>query len=58
MYAPPPPPPPPNQSQLLKQVQGYAMLIVLPQFRTNISLFKSASKVVEASMLCDKCIEN
>ena len=48
----------PETIAIIEKDQGYAMLIVLPQFRTNISLFKSASKVVEASMLCDKYIEN
>ena len=48
----------PQVIAIIKKVQGYAMLIVLPQSRTNVSLFESDSKVVEARMLCDKCIEN
>ena len=48
------------------QVQGYAMLIFLPQFRTNVNLSESAICLVpgelwdflEARMLYDKCIEN
>ena len=55
-----------KQSQLLKKVQGHAMLIFLPQLRTNVSLVESVIRLVpaklwnflEARMLYDKCIEN
>ena len=48
------------------EVQGYAMLIFLPQFRNNVSLFESVICLLpaklwnslEARMLYDKCIEN
>ena len=57
---------PSNKRNFLIQIQGYAMLIFLPQFRTNVSLFESAICLVtgelwnflEARMLYDKCIEN
>ena len=55
-----------KQSQLLKKVQGHAMLIFLPECRTNVSLFEYVICVVraklwkflEARMLYDKCVEN
>ena len=55
-----------KQSHLLKKVEGHAMLIFLPQFRTNFSLYESVIRLVpakfwnflEARMLFDKCIEN
>ena len=56
----------PKQCQLLKKFQGHAMLIFLPQFRTNVSLFECVIcsvpaklwNFLEARMLYDKCIEN
>ena len=57
---------PSNNHNFRLQVQGYAMLIFLPRFRTNVSLFGSVICLVagelwnflEAIMLYDKCIEN
>ena len=55
---------PSNNRNFRIQVQGYAMLIVLPQFRTNVNLSESVICLVpgenflEARMLYDKCIEN
>ena len=54
-----------KQSQFRIQVQDYAMLIFLPQFRTNVDLLESVIYLVpgelwnflEARMLYDKCIE-
>ena len=57
-----------NNRKFLIEVQGYAMLIFLPQFRTtcNASLCESVICLVpgelwnflEVRMLYDKCIEN
>ena len=57
---------PSNNHNFGIEVQGYTMLIFLPQFRTNVSLFESVICLVprelwnslEARMLFDKCIEN
>ena len=57
---------PSNNHNFGIEVQGYAMLIFLPQFRTNVSLFESGICLgpaelwnsLEARMLYDKCIEN
>ena len=54
-----------KQSRLFKKVQGHAMLVFLPHFRTNVSLFESVIcsvtgklwNFLEARMLYDKCIE-
>ena len=55
-----------KQSQLLRKVQGHAMLKFLPQFRTNVYLFEAVIRLVltklwnflDARMLYDRCIEN
>ena len=55
-----------NNRNFRIEVQGYAILIYLPQLRTNVSLFESVIGLVtgklwnflEARMLYDKCIEN
>ena len=39
-----------KQSQLLKNVQGHAMLIFLPQLRTNVSLVESVIRLVPAKL--------
>ena len=57
---------PSNNRYWLIQVQGYAMLICLPQFKTNVNLFESVICLVpgelwnflETRMLYDECIEN
>ena len=57
---------PSNNRNFRINVQGYVMLIFLPQFRTNVNLFESVICLVpgelrnflEARMLYDKCIEN
>ena len=56
---------PSNNRNFRIQDQCYAMLIFLPQFRTNVSLFESVICLVpgelwnflEARMLYDKCLE-
>ena len=55
-----------NNRNFWIEVRGYAMLIFLPQFRTNVSQFESVICLVpgemwnslEARMLYDKCIGN
>ena len=57
-----------KQSQLLKKVQGHAILILifLPQFRTNVYLFEAVIRLVptklwnflDTRVLYDRCIEN
>ena len=57
---------PSNNRNFWIQVQAQAMLIFLPQFRTNVNLFESGIclgpgelwNFLEARMLYDKCIEN
>ena len=57
---------PSNNRNFRIEVQGYAKLIFLLQFRTNVSLFESVICMVpaqlwnflEARMLYDKYIEN
>ena len=57
---------PSNNRNFRIEVQSYAMLIFLPQFRNNVSLCESVICLVpgelwnfiEARMLYDKCIEN
>ena len=57
---------PSNNRNFRIQVQGYAMLLFLPQFRTNVNLSESVICLVpgelwnflEARMLYDKCIDN
>ena len=57
---------PSNNRNFRIQLQGYAMLIFLPQFRTNVNLSEFVICLVpgdlwnflEARMLYDKCIEN
>ena len=57
---------PSNNHNFRIEVQGYAMLIFLPQFKTNISLFENVICLVpaklwnflEARMLYDKRTEN
>ena len=49
---------PSNNHNFWIQVQGYAMLIFLPQFRTNVNLFESViclmpGEFLEARMLYD-----
>ena len=57
---------PSNNRNFRIKVEGYAMLIFLPQFRTQVSLFESVIYLLlaklwnflEARMLYDECIEN
>ena len=57
---------PSNKRNYRIQVQGYAISIFLPQFRTNVSLFESVTCLVpakfwnflEARMLYYECIKN
>ena len=59
---------PSNNRNFRIQLQGYAMLICLPQLRTNVIVNLSESVIclvpgelwnfLEARMLYDKCIEN
>ena len=57
---------PSNNRNFRIQLQDYAMLIFLLQFRTNVNLSESVIclvlgelwNFVEARMLYDKCIEN
>ena len=41
---------PSNNRNFQIQVQGYAMLIFLPQFRTNVSLFESVICLVPGEL--------
>ena len=56
---------PSNNHNYRIEVQGYAMLIILPQFRTNVSQFESVICLVPAKLrnflearMLYKCFEN
>ena len=57
---------PSNNRNLRIEVQGYAYVNILPQFRTNVNLLESVIclglaklwNFLEARMLYEKCIEN